>query len=150
MTTELRALRDSDLDAVFEMMADPAAVRMAAFTASDPTDRVAFDVHMARVLGDPAVDYRAITDGTGQLVGIVSSFPGDDGLTEITYWVERHHWGLGHASRAVALMLAQTGRPVLARVAADNGGSRRVLDKAGFQPIGTNRDFGHGRRTEVD
>ena len=45
---ELRDLDDDDLDAIFEMMRDPAAVQMAAFTAADPDDRVAFDTWIAR------------------------------------------------------------------------------------------------------
>ena len=45
---ELRDLNDDDLDAVFEMMRDPEAVRMAAFTGADPDDRDAFDAWIAR------------------------------------------------------------------------------------------------------
>ena len=33
------------------MMADPTSVEMAAFTAEDPADRVAFDKHMQHVAG---------------------------------------------------------------------------------------------------
>ena len=45
---ELRDLDDDDLDAIFEMMRDPEAVEMAAFTAADPDDRDAFDAWIAR------------------------------------------------------------------------------------------------------
>ncbi|NUT93866.1 MAG: GNAT family N-acetyltransferase, partial [Saccharothrix sp.] len=45
----LRSVEDADLDALFEQMRDPVAVRMAAFTAKDPDDRDAFDRHMAKV-----------------------------------------------------------------------------------------------------
>ena len=45
----LRPVDDSDLDALFEQMRDPESVRMAAFTAENPDDRTAFDVHMAKV-----------------------------------------------------------------------------------------------------
>ena len=45
----LRPIDDSDLDALFEQMRDPESVRMAAFTAENPDDRTAFDVHMAKV-----------------------------------------------------------------------------------------------------
>ena len=45
---ELRDLDDDDLDAIFEMMRDPEAVAMAAFTADDPDDRDAFDAWIAR------------------------------------------------------------------------------------------------------
>jgi len=44
----LRPVEVSDLDAIFEQMRDQESVRMAAFTAEDPNDRSAFDVHMAK------------------------------------------------------------------------------------------------------
>jgi RimJ/RimL family protein N-acetyltransferase len=47
-------------------------------------------------------------------------------------------------------VLEQTRRPVLARVALDNLGSRRVLEKAGFDVVGSNRDYAAGCRAEVD
>ena len=37
-----------------------------------------------------------------------------------------------------------------ARVAADNVASRRVLEKCGFQVIGTDRGFAEARSAEID
>jgi len=148
--TRLRPLRGTDHDAVFAMMAEPEGVAMAAFTAEDPTDRAAFDEHLARVLATDGVDNWAVTDGDGALVGTIARFPSDEGDPEVTYWIARSHWGHGHASRALALVLEQTDRPVLARVALDNLGSRRVLEKAGFDVVGTNRDYAPGRRAEIE
>lgn len=51
----LRPVNDADLDALFEQMRDPESVRMAAFTAKDPDDRAAFDVHMAKIRASPEV-----------------------------------------------------------------------------------------------
>lgn len=148
--THVRGLRRDELDVVFEMMADPEAGAMAAFTADDPRDRAAFDAHMDRVLADPAIANYAVTDGADHLVGTIATFPSDDGLAEVTYWIARTHWRKGHASRALALVLLHTGRPVVARVAADNYGSRRVLEKAGFRVVGTHRDYAPARRAETD
>lgn len=148
--TRVRPLRQSDHDAVFEMMAEPAAVAMAAFTADDPTDRAAFDEHMERVLANRGADHWAITDGDGTLVGTIATFPSDEGNPEITYWIAQPHWGQGHASRALALILGQTRRPVLARVALDNLRSRRVLEKSGFDVVGSNRDYAAGRHAETE
>ena len=47
MPVALRPVEDADLDALFDQMRDPEAVRMAAFTAEDPDDRAAFDAHLA-------------------------------------------------------------------------------------------------------
>jgi RimJ/RimL family protein N-acetyltransferase len=39
---------------------------------------------------------------------------------------------------------------VHARAASDNLGSLRVLEKAGFRIIGTNRDFAQARKAEIE
>ena len=55
------------------------------------------------------------------------------------------------ASRALALLLQEVRtRPVHARAASDNLGSLRVLEKAGFRIIGTNRDFAQARKAEIE
>jgi RimJ/RimL family protein N-acetyltransferase len=145
----LREVRDEDLDGIFEQMRDPEGVWMAAFTAEDPDDRAYFDAHMARVRVAPDVTMRAVTRD-GQLVGHVAAFD-RDGELEVTYAVDRAAWGQGVASQALALLLREvTARPVHARAASDNLGSLRVLEKAGFRIIGTNRDFAQARKTEIE
>jgi RimJ/RimL family protein N-acetyltransferase len=145
----LREIRDEDLDGMFEQMRDPEGVWMAAFTAEDPDDREHFDTHMARVRAAPDVTMRAITRD-GQLVGHVASFERDGDL-EVTYAVDRAAWGQGVASQALRLLLDEvTARPVHARAASDNLGSLRVLEKAGFRIIGTNRDFAQARQAEIE
>jgi RimJ/RimL family protein N-acetyltransferase len=145
----LREVRDEDLDGIFEQMRDPEGVWMAAFTAEDPDDREFFDTQMARVRADPGVTMRAITRD-GQLVGHVASFD-RDGELEVTYGVDRDAWGQGVASRALDLLLQEVRtRPVQARAASDNLGSLRVLEKAGFRIIGTNRDFARARKAEIE
>ena len=64
---------------------------MAAFTAEDPDDRTAFDVHMAKVRTSPENTNRAITVD-GRLVGSIASFV-IEGDTEVTYWIDRSFWG---------------------------------------------------------
>jgi RimJ/RimL family protein N-acetyltransferase len=145
----LRPIEDSDLDALFDQMRDPESVWMAAFTASDPNDRSAFDAHMARVRSSPDITMRAVTRG-GQLVGSIASFV-IDGHTEVTYWIDRAAWGRGIASQALALFLDQISvRPLHARAASDNAGSLRVLHKSGFKAIGTETSFAPGRNAEIE
>jgi RimJ/RimL family protein N-acetyltransferase len=145
----LRPVADADLDALFEQMRDPESIWMAAFTPDDPDDRAAFDAHMARVRFSPGITHRAITCD-GQLVGSVASFV-VDGETEVTYWIDRAAWGRGLASRALNLLmdLVPT-RPLYARAASDNAGSLRVLQKCGFQVIGTENSFASGRDGEIE
>jgi RimJ/RimL family protein N-acetyltransferase len=145
----LRPVADADLDALFEQMRDPESVWMAAFTPDDPDDRAAFDAHMAKVRFSPGITHRAITCD-GQLVGSVAGFV-VDGETEVTYWIDRAAWGRGIASRALDLLmdLVPT-RPLYARAASDNAGSLRVLQKCGFQVIGTENSFASGRDGEIE
>jgi RimJ/RimL family protein N-acetyltransferase len=146
---ELRPVEASDLDAIFEQMRDPESVRMAAFTAKDPNDRGAFDAHMAKIMSSPDTWVRAITRDS-RLVGTIGSWVAD-GVTEITYWIDRAHWGQGIATQALGLLLAEiTVRPIRARAASDNAGSLRVLEKAGFRRIGKDVGFARGRDAEIE
>ncbi|MFI6076031.1 GNAT family N-acetyltransferase [Actinoplanes sp. NPDC051343] len=147
---ELRTVRDEDLDTLFDMMRDPVAVRMAAFTPPDPDDRAAFDRHQARVRTLPDAENRAVTVD-GRFVGTIACFV-MEGDTEITYWIDRHWWGQGIASRAVSLFLSEVAvmRPLFARAASDNEGSLAVLKKAGFREVGRAVSFADGRQTEIE
>jgi RimJ/RimL family protein N-acetyltransferase len=147
---QLRMLQDEDLDPLFEMMRDPVAVKMAAFTPPDPDDRAAFDRQQARVRALPDVENRAVTVD-GQFAGTVASFV-MEGDTEITNWIDRPWWGQGVASRAVSLFLSEVAvdRPLFARAATDNAGSLAVLRKAGFREVGRAVSFADARQTEIE
>jgi RimJ/RimL family protein N-acetyltransferase len=145
----LRSLAEGDADRIFEMMRDAESVQMAAFTVDDPADRVAFDAWIARVAANPEIVHRVITLN-GALVGTIASFV-TEGNTEVTYWIDRSVWGRGVASQALRLLLTEVRvRPIHARVAADNAASLRVLQKAGFLPVGTERSFAAGRGEEIE
>ena len=53
MAVTLRTLTDSDLDTLFVWESDPRAVRMAAFTRANPSDRSEFDAHYERIRNEP-------------------------------------------------------------------------------------------------
>jgi RimJ/RimL family protein N-acetyltransferase len=145
----LRATRAGDLDALFRFAHDAAAVQMAAFTAADPADRAAFDAHWQRLFADPTVDSRTVR-ADGEIVGSVGRWF-DDGVAEITYWIDSEHWRQGIATRAMRLFLDALGeRPVRARVAADNAGSIAVLEKLGFRQVGTDVGFANARGAEIE
>jgi RimJ/RimL family protein N-acetyltransferase len=145
----LRAVRDDDLDTIYDQMRDPVAVRMAAFTAEDPDDRAAFDAHFARLRTDPEILLFAVTVD-GELAGTAGVFPvGDD--TEITYWLDRSWWGRGIATRAVELLVDLVPvRPITARAASDNAGSLAVLRKVGFRPVGKEVAYATARGEEIE
>jgi len=149
MVVALRPVADGDLDALFEHMRDPEGIRMAAFTPENPDDRNAFDAHMARVRSSPGITMRAVICD-GHLAGSIASFPAD-GQTEVTYWIDRAAWGKGIATQALALLLEVVAtRPLYARAASDNAGSLRVLQKCGFQVVGTEKSYATGRREVIE
>lgn len=145
----LRPVEEGDLDALFTQHRDPSSVWQAAFTSRNPDDRAAFDAHMARVRAAPDVTLRAITCD-GRLVGSVGSFV-IDGETAITYWIDRASQGRGIASRALGLFLDLVPvRPLHARAAADNLGSLRVLQRAGFRVISSELSFALARNAPIE
>jgi len=147
----LRDVCPDDLPVLFAQQADPVANRVAAFAAADPTDRAAFMAKWAKILADPAKVTRAIVvDGT--VVGSIMRFLAPwSGEVEVSYWIAREHWGRGIATRALAEFLVQNPqRPLLARAAADNAGSIRVLEKCGFVRCGAERAFAAARGEEID
>jgi RimJ/RimL family protein N-acetyltransferase len=149
MNVSLRPVEDRDLDTIYAQVTDPESIRMAAFTAEDQTDRRAFLDRMSRIRGDTSNSYRVI-DVDGAIAGTIASFRLDD-RPEVTYWVDRAHWGKGIASAALRILVAETGeRPLYARTASDNVGSLRVLEKAGFRRIGVDRGFAPGRGEEIE
>ncbi|MEE1669393.1 GNAT family N-acetyltransferase [Streptomyces sp. WAC07094] len=149
MEIALREVHDSDLPVFFRLMNDPVALRMAAFTPEDPADRAGFDAHWARTRTSPGVDVRTVL-ADGDVVGSAAVY-GEPGEREVTYWIDRAHWGRGIATAALRILLEQIPeRPLYARAAADNAGSRRVLEKCGFAQTARARGFAHARGEEID
>lgn len=144
----LRDVEAGDLTMFFEYQLHPAANHMAAFTAKDPNDRAAFDVHWERVLGDSKITKQTIVVD-GAVAGNILCFP-DFGDPEVSYWINPTLWGKGIATQALQLFLAHVStRPLYARAAKDNYGSIRVLEKCGFVKTGEDSGFANGRGKEV-
>lgn len=146
---ELRPVEDDDLDAIFEMMRDPEAVEMAAFTASDPGDRAAFDAWIARERQAEDVATFVVTE-RGGFAGTAALFT-VDGDREVTYWIARHAWGRGVATAALRRLIAREPiRPLFARSAAHNVRSIAVLQKCGFTEVDRLTSFAPGVGREVE
>ena len=148
MAIALRPFADGDLGALFDWERDPRAVRMAAFTRPDPSDRSAFDAHYERVRDNPSNTLLAIDDD-GEFVGTIGSFT-LEGKREVTYWIAPARWGQGLASRALRAFLSiERTRPLYGRVAAHNAASAKVLARAGFVEIGSDTGFARGIGAEI-
>ncbi|MFE2756395.1 GNAT family N-acetyltransferase [Actinosynnema sp. NPDC059335] len=149
MDVELREVTAADVLLFFDHQRDPEAVRMAAFTPADPSDRAAFLVRWARILADESAVARTVVFD-GEVVGHVCRST-RSGRPEVTCWIGREHWGRGLATAALAAFLRQEPlRPVYARAAVDNVGSLRVLDKCGFVAVGEDVAFAEGRGGDVE
>jgi RimJ/RimL family protein N-acetyltransferase len=131
-TVVLRDVTADDLPIFFEHQRHADSNRMAAVGARDHD---AFFAHWATVLADPTnMTQTVLADGV--VAGNVVSFE-RDGERLVGYWIGSDFWGRGVATRAVAQFLAiETTRPLHARVAQHNVGSRRVLEKCGFVLVG--------------
>lgn len=124
---------------------------MAAFGAADPSDRAAFDARWMRIVADPSIVVRAIETEAGELAGSIllwrdPDLPGP----EVSYWLGPSFWGRGIATAALSAFLDEIPtRPVFGRAAADNTGSLRVLEKAGFVRIGEDEGWSDLRGATV-
>lgn len=145
----LRELKDSDLDLFFKFQIDPESNYMAAFTTKNPNDRANFDAHWTKIRSNPDIITRTILYND-TIVGHISKFI-EEGKAEITYWIGKDFWRKGIATHALnQFLLLLEIRPLYARVAKDNIGSNRVLEKCGFRIIGENKDFANGRNQETE
>jgi len=146
----LRDVMMSDLPIFFDQQLDPEANRMAAFTRKDPADRDAFMAYWAKILRDETITIQTILFD-GQVAGSVLSYVDEDGQREVSYWIGRPYWGKGVATRGLLAFLDHIKvRPLYARVAQDNIGSLRVLEKCRFTRIGEGRGFSEARGQEVE
>ncbi|MFI6351615.1 GNAT family N-acetyltransferase [Streptomyces sp. NPDC050743] len=148
MEIALRAVEDGDLPVFHRQMTDPEAVRMAAFGPEDPYDPEAFAAYWQRVRDSAHVLRAVLADG--EVAGNAAVY-GVAGEREVTYWIDRAHWGRGIATAALRALLAEVPeRPLYARAAADNTASLRVLDKCGFRETARAQGYANGRGKEIE
>ena len=134
----LRDVEDGDLSVLFEHWTDRDAIRMAAFTSTNPDDRADFDRRWERLRSDSSTT-NSVVEIDGRVVGHIASFD-LDGQREVTYWIGREDWGRGIATRALQEFLQlEATRPLYAHAASDNAASIRVLTKFGFLIVGEGR-----------
>ncbi|MCX4781535.1 GNAT family N-acetyltransferase [Streptomyces sp. NBC_01264] len=145
----LREVLDSDLPVFWRHLSDPTAQHVAAVTRKYHYDRGQFDSHWSRIRSNPDVLMRTVL-ADGEVVGHAAVYGPPDGR-EVTYWIDRKHWGRGIATAALtALVDLVSVRPLYAHAAADNAGSIRVLEKCGFVITAHGRGFGQARGGEID
>lgn len=145
----LAEVKKDDLNVFFQFQLDKEASYLAAFTAKDTNDETAYIERYSRYLTDPSIHMRTIM-ADGEIAGSISKYVMEE-EAEITYWMDRKFWGKGIATAALSAFLQiEQSRPIYGRVAFDNFGSQRVLEKCGFVKIGTDKGFANARQTEIE
>ena len=138
-----------DLYVLFEFQLNEEAIYLAAFTPKDPTDKNAYIEKFTKHRADPNINMRTI-NFKDQIVGSIAKFVLED-EAEITYWIDRKFWGQGIATSALNKFLKMEQiRPIHGRVAFDNFGSQKVLEKCGFVKIGKDKGFANARQVEIE
>ncbi|MDQ1859077.1 GNAT family N-acetyltransferase [Chryseobacterium sp. WLY505] len=146
---KLRPTVVEDLETLFQFQLDDEANHLAAFTSKDSANKEAYIAKFTKLLADPTVNNQTIIAGT-VTVGSIARFI-MEGDAEITYWIDKNFWGKGIATNALKDFLTlETARPIFGRVAFDNLGSQKVLEKCGFVKIGTDKGFANARQKEIE
>jgi RimJ/RimL family protein N-acetyltransferase len=139
----------TDLETLFQFQLNPEANHLAAFTSKDPSDKNAYIEKYSKLLTDPTVNNQTIRINN-EIVGSLAKFIlfGD---AEITYWIDRKFWGQGITTAALKKFLKmELTRPLYGRVAFDNYGSQKVLEKCGFTRTGKDKGFANARQAKIE
>ena len=145
----LKRTEISHLECLFFFQLDKEANYLAAFTSKNPADKTAYLEKYTTLLNDPTINMQTIlVEKT--IAGSIAKFE-MEGDSEITYWIDSKFWGKGIATAALQKFLTiENKRPVFGRVAFDNIGSQKVLEKNGFLKIGMNKGFANARHKEIE
>ena len=122
---------------------------MAAFTARDPSDRAGFQAFWDRILSEPKIVIRTILfQGEVPAASYAINTGGNGSMSDMA---RETILGAGHCHRhPLAIMTLLPGRAFYARVAKDNVGSIRVLEKWGFTVQGQEVGFANARADEIE
>lgn len=126
----LRPVTEPDLPILFQQQLDSEAVAMADYPSKD---RGEFMRHWEGILKNKSITSRTIIYKE-KLAGQIVCWKEGKYEQRIGYWIGREFWGRGIASAAVTELLKLVKiRPLFAEVAIHNVGSKRVLEKNGFE-----------------
>lgn len=149
LNLSLRPTTVNDLDTLFQFQLDKEGGYLAAFMPKDYDNKTAFIEKYTKLINDPTVNNQTILIDD-EIVGSIAKFIMFN-EAEITYWIDRNYWGKGIASIALKTFLEyEKTRPIYGRVAFDNIGSQKVLEKCGFNKIGTDKGYASARQTEIE
>lgn len=135
----LRAPHTEDIDAITLLANNPAIASMVSrmphpYAHADAADFVRKS--QARENGNSV--YAVTLGETGTFIGCCALRGDDPGALELGYWIGMPHWGRGYATEAVHALVdlgfkSTDVAHINAACRVTNTGSRRVLQKSGFQ-----------------
>jgi ribosomal-protein-alanine N-acetyltransferase len=139
----LRRPKLADVPKLFEFLGDPEAMRYTQVEASAKTCRRRIAVHEWRRRRDGYAPWTIVTKMDGRIIGWGGLYddPFDPGWgVEVGYCFHPAVWGRGYATELVAACTHIADRILqLPEISAfahpENVGSRRVLEKAGFEVV---------------
>lgn len=145
---EIKKTNNADLETLFDFQLDDESNYLAAFTSKDPSDKHAYLERYSKLLSVNTVNMKTIYLNR-KIVGSIAKFE-MEGDAEITYWIGKEFWGMGIATNVLNQFLKiEKMRPIYGRVAFDNFGSKKVLERCGFKKIGTDKNFANARGAEI-
>lgn len=145
---ELIKTTAEDLKTLFLFQKEEESNFMAAFTSKDPTNERAYFEKWEKIIRNPEVLMNTIWKD-GIIVGSVLYFTIENEVN-VSYIVDKRFWGLGYATNSLKLFIAKINKPVLfARVAYDNIGSQKVLEKNSFVKIAEEFAYANAREKEI-
>ena len=146
---QLKPTTEKDLNILFTFQLDEQANYLAAFTPSNYNNVEAYLSKWKAIVNNPEIDMQSVWLEE-ELVGSVLYFT-MEGETNVSYIIDRKHWGKGFAKQALKLFLEQA-PPTLfyGRTAYDNFGSQKVLEANGFEKIGSEKAFANARNQEIE
>lgn len=139
----LRRPRLTDVPALFRFLGDPAAMRHTHLDSSLRQCRRRIAVHERYRSRDGCAPWTVIEKASGEIIGwgglYHDPFDRDWGV-EVGYSFHPNAWGRGYATELVLASLQQADQvlalpEVWAFAQPDNVGSRRVLEKTGFEEV---------------
>lgn len=146
---ELTKTTLNDLETLFVFQTNKEGIRMAAFTAEDPDDKEFYMNKWTKIVENPNIRMQTIRF-KNKIIGSIIHFDVME-ETNVSYWIDQQYWGQGFATEGLKTFIKDTvKRPLFARVAYDNYGSQKVLEKCGFIKIGTDSGFANARQVEIE
>lgn len=138
-----------DLETLFVFQTNKKGIWMAAFTPENPDDKEFYMKKWTGIVQNPDIHMQTIRF-ENKIIGSVAHFE-LFGETNVSYWIDQPYWGKGLATESLKMFLRDAvTRPLFARVAYDNYGSQKVLEKCGFKITGTDKGFANARKMEIE